>query len=167
MSLLEKWREVAYSQEVNEKNGGRDFWAPYFVKEQSVYEKFLTNPNEERKYSLKEFANKYGLDVFYATGFVDGINDSLNNPVDLENMTEETEIDFSLNLEELYKNMVDAKAEWLYELPQWKNIFDDDKRKRLYLEQKKSNTIVKDKKIGRNDPCPCGSGKKYKKCCGK
>ena len=25
---------------------------------------------------------------------------------------------------------------------------------------------VKRKKIGRNDPCPCGSGKKYKKCCG-
>lgn len=28
-------------------------------------------------------------------------------------------------------------------------------------------TIKKDEKIGRNDPCPCGSGKKYKKCCGK
>ena len=26
-------------------------------------------------------------------------------------------------------------------------------------------TVVKEKKIGRNDPCPCGSGKKYKKCC--
>jgi len=26
-------------------------------------------------------------------------------------------------------------------------------------------TIVKDKKVGRNEPCPCGSGKKYKKCC--
>lgn len=26
--------------------------------------------------------------------------------------------------------------------------------------------IIKDNKIGRNDPCPCGSGKKYKKCCG-
>ena len=26
-------------------------------------------------------------------------------------------------------------------------------------------TIIKAKKIGRNDPCPCGSGKKYKKCC--
>lgn len=26
--------------------------------------------------------------------------------------------------------------------------------------------VVKGKKIGRNDPCPCGSGKKYKKCCG-
>ena len=28
-------------------------------------------------------------------------------------------------------------------------------------------TVKKDKKVGRNDPCPCGSGKKYKKCCGK
>ncbi|NDV24027.1 YchJ family protein [Desulfovibrio sp. JC022] len=26
--------------------------------------------------------------------------------------------------------------------------------------------IKKDKKVGRNEPCPCGSGKKYKKCCG-
>lgn len=26
--------------------------------------------------------------------------------------------------------------------------------------------VVKEDKIGRNDPCPCGSGKKYKKCCG-
>jgi preprotein translocase subunit SecA len=28
-------------------------------------------------------------------------------------------------------------------------------------------SMQKDKKIGRNDPCPCGSGKKYKKCCGR
>ena len=27
--------------------------------------------------------------------------------------------------------------------------------------------IINDNKVGRNDPCPCGSGKKYKKCCGK
>jgi preprotein translocase subunit SecA len=26
--------------------------------------------------------------------------------------------------------------------------------------------VVKGTKVGRNDPCPCGSGKKYKKCCG-
>ena len=28
-------------------------------------------------------------------------------------------------------------------------------------------TNHKNKKIGRNDPCPCGSGKKYKRCCGR
>jgi len=41
-----------------------------------------------------------------------------------------------------------------------------ERRKELYREQKKSGTIVKNKKVGRNDPCPCGSGKKYKYCCG-
>ena len=67
----------------------------------------------------------------------------------------------------LYKNMVDARADWLYELPQWDAIFTPEKRKELYLEQKKSGTVVKAHKIGRNDPCPCGSVKKYKYCCGR
>jgi preprotein translocase subunit SecA len=31
----------------------------------------------------------------------------------------------------------------------------------------KQKTVVREKKVGRNDPCPCGSGKKYKKCCGR
>lgn len=30
-----------------------------------------------------------------------------------------------------------------------------------------TQTVIKEFKVGRNDPCPCGSGKKYKKCCGK
>jgi preprotein translocase subunit SecA len=35
-------------------------------------------------------------------------------------------------------------------------------------EPQKVQTIVRDEpRVGRNDPCPCGSGKKYKKCCGK
>ena len=33
------------------------------------------------------------------------------------------------------------------------------------MDRKINTTIVADKKIGRNEPCPCGSGKKYKKCC--
>jgi len=33
------------------------------------------------------------------------------------------------------------------------------------MDRKVNTTIVKDKKIGRNEPCHCGSGKKYKKCC--
>ena len=35
------------------------------------------------------------------------------------------------------------------------------------LKLKRNNSIQIKRKIGRNDPCPCGSGKKYKKCCGK
>ena len=29
----------------------------------------------------------------------------------------------------------------------------------------KQDPIIKEETVGRNDPCPCGSGKKYKKCC--
>ena len=32
---------------------------------------------------------------------------------------------------------------------------------------RQKTTIIKDKEPGRNEPCPCGSGKKYKKCCGR
>jgi len=45
-----------------------------------------------------------------------------------------------------------------------------EKAKELEKEMKslrrQANTLIKPVKIGRNDPCPCGSGKKYKKCCG-
>ena len=35
-------------------------------------------------------------------------------------------------------------------------------------QEKQNNTVKRDgKKVGRNDPCPCGSGKKYKNCCGR
>jgi len=34
-------------------------------------------------------------------------------------------------------------------------------------EPQRKQAVVAGKKVGRNDPCPCGSGKKYKHCCGK
>ncbi len=36
-----------------------------------------------------------------------------------------------------------------------------------FLPDLNTSTVMKGKKVGRNEPCPCGSGKKYKKCCGK
>jgi SEC-C motif-containing protein len=37
-----------------------------------------------------------------------------------------------------------------------------------YTGRMKTDTVVRESpKVGRNDPCPCGSGKKYKQCCGK
>mgnify|MGYP000947564209 CR=1 FL=1 len=45
---------------------------------------------------------------------------------------------------------------------------DEAKRKELYKKQKASGTVRREgHKIYPNDPCPCGSGKKYKKCCGR
>ena len=166
MALLEQWQKIAYNEKTDRGELQR-FWQRYFLLEKGVYEKLLTNPDEKVEGTVKELADKYNLSVMEMTGFLDGINDSLKVANPIETMTEDTEINLVFDKELLYKNMIDAKADWLYGLPQWDDIFDEETKKRLYREQKQSGTIRKEKKIGRNDPCPCGSGKKYKKCCGR
>ena len=165
-SLLEQWREMAYDQKKTREQL-KSLWDAYFQVEKGVYEKLLSDPDTEVKGTVRELAEKYNMDVMTMVGFLDGINDSLKEANPIETMEEDTEVSLAFDKEKLYKNMVDARADWLYELPQWNDIYDEETRKRLYLEQKKSGTIVKGPKVGRNDPCPCGSGKKYKKCCGK
>lgn len=166
MELLKKWRETAYSQTAN-KGDLQRLWDDYFQKEKEIYAQLLTNPDEEVKGTVRELAEKYDVDIMTMTGFLDGINDSLKEANPIEGMEEDTQVSLVFEKELLYKNMVAAGADWLYELPEWEPIFDEDKRKALYREQKSSTTIVKPDKVYPNDPCPCGSGKKYKKCCGK
>ena len=166
MALLEQWQKIAYNEKTDRGELQR-FWQRYFLLEKGVYEMLLTNPDEKVEGTVKELADKYNLSVMEMTGFLDGINDSLVEPNPIDTMEEDTKVSLAFDKEKLYKNMVDAKADWLYELPQWKEIFSEEELKKFYREQKESTTIRKPKKIGRNDPCPCGSGKKYKKCCGR
>jgi preprotein translocase subunit SecA len=107
------------------------------------------------------------MELTYFVGFLDGINDSLKNPNPIEEMEADTVVSLDYDKEKLYYNMVAAKADWLYGLEQWDALLTPERRKELYKEQRSSTTVVKPPKIGRNDPCPCGSGKKYKKCCGR
>ena len=166
MALLAQWREVAYNEEL-----GRDklqqFWGAYFQKEKEIYQQLLANPDEEVKGTVKELADKYDVSLMTMVGFLDGINDSLKKANPIEEMEEDTEVSLAFDKALLYKNMVAAEADWLYGLEEWAAIFDEETRKALYKEQKSSTTIKKEAKVYPNDPCPCGSGKKYKKCCGK
>ena len=165
-TLLGQWRKKAYNQNTD-KEVLRRFWAVYFDIEKGIYAKLLENPDEVVKGTVRELAEKYGIDVETMVGFLDGINDSLVEKNPIETMTEDTEVNLGFDKELLYKNMVDARADWLYGLSAWDEIFSKEKQHELFLEQRKSGTIVKPKKIGRNDPCPCGSGKKYKQCHGR
>ena len=166
MALLEQWRSMAYSETAN-KGDLQRLWAAYFEKEKEIYAQLLKNPDEVVKGTVKELAEKYDVDIMTMTGFLDGIDESLVESNSIEEMEEDTEVNLGFDKALLYKNMVAAGADWLYELEEWNDIFDEETRKALYKEQKSSTTIVKDKKVYPNDPCPCGSGKKYKKCCGK
>lgn len=165
-TLLEQWRAVAYNEK-SDRGQLQKFWASYFQIEKEIYEQLLSNPEEEVRGTVKELAEKYNQSVMTMVGFLDGIDESLKVPNPIETMDENTEVNLVYDKELLYKNMVAAKADWLYELPQWKEIFSEEELRKLYKEQKESGTIRKGKKVRRNDPCPCGSGKKYKKCCGR
>ena len=166
MGLLQDWQAIAFNEKAD-RGQLQEFWSRYFAIEKSVYEKLLSNPDEVVEGTVKELADRFEIEVMAMVGFLDGIDESLVTPNELEDLKEDSHVSLAFDKEKLYKNMVDAKADWLYELPQWKEIFPEDKLKQLYTEQKKSGTIIKEAKVYPNDPCPCGSGKKYKKCCGR
>ncbi len=163
MSLYESWMKKAFSQE------GRSIeavWEEYLPKEQKIYEYIIGEKVEKLEGKVSELAERFHMTAEQIVAFVDGINAALPEQIEMDTLTEDSQISLSINFEKLFKLMIEYKAEHLSGLPQWDGIFDEETRKKLTLEQKRSKTIVKGEKIGRNDPCPCGSGKKYKKCCG-
>ena len=166
MGLLQEWREYAYGVELNSKEG-KAIWDKYFEQEKAIYQQLLAAPEKVVSGTVQELADKYGMELNYMVGFLDGINESLKEPNPIEEMEADTVVKLPIDLESLYYHMVEAGADWLYELPEWDELLTPERRKELYREQKKSGTVVKPHKIGRNDPCPCGSGKKYKQCCGR
>ena len=166
MALLKQWRDMAYSETAN-KGDLQRLWTDYFEKEKNIYAEILKTPDKAVKGTVKELAEKFGVDIMIMTGFLDGINDSLKKANPIEEMEEDTKVSLGFDKELLYKNMVAAGADWLYNLEEWNDIFDEETQKALYKEQKSSTTIRKEQKVYPNDPCPCGSGKKYKKCCGR
>ncbi len=166
MGLLTDWREHAYGLD-DRTPEGKQFWLNYFGVEKGIYEILLKEPNNVVKGTIKELAEKYDTTIELMVGFLDGIDDSLKESNNLEEVTEDSEVTIDIDTEKLYMNMVGCNAEWLYTLPEWDAIYDKATRDALYKKEKSSHTIVKAPKVGRNDPCPCGSGKKYKKCCGR
>lgn len=166
MSLIQQWEDIVTAIGDDQK-GQQKFWTDYYLLEKGIYEKMLTEPVEDEHGTVKELAEKYGTTPVMFAGFLDGINESIKNPNPIDELEEDSEVAVEIELEKLYYNMVAAKADWLYNLEQWNALLPEEKRTELYKAQKKSMTIVKPKKIGRNEPCPCGSGKKYKQCCGR
>lgn len=164
MNLYTRWRNLS------ENHGGQQdevkFWEDYLRKEMEIYNEILNNKTEVIEGKVSELASKHNLNVEYYMGFIDGISDSLKTEINLEEIQEDTNIKLDIDWEKLYYNMVHVEAHWLYNLEGWKSILSEDLRNQIERDYKASKTIVKETKIGRNDPCPCGSGKKFKKCCG-
>lgn len=165
MNLYEKWTSMV--TEFVKTKGEVAFWNEYKNVELKIYKDILGNKNFSFKSTIKDLSSKYEINEDFIVGFIDGISESLNNELDIEKLSLEDEIEFDINIEKLYFNMLDAKAEYLYNLNEWKDILSEEQIKDISSSWRSSKIVVNPVKIGRNEKCTCGSGKKYKKCCGK
>lgn len=163
MSLYENWMNKAFSKEGRSVDA---IWDSYLPKEQKIYEYILGQKVTKVEGTVQELADRFSMTAEEIVAFIDGINDVLPTPLEMSELTEESAVVLDIDFERLFKKMVEYHADHLVALPQWDGIFDENTRRKFTREQKLSRTIIKGEKIGRNDPCPCGSGKKYKKCCG-
>lgn len=165
MKLYEIWKNMA--GQLNSREEYDRFWNTYFSMETENYRKLLSDPARIYSGTEKDLAAEFGMDQATFCGFIDGINTSLKKEIDLDTLEEDTDIKLDIDFEKLYFNMHEAKAKWLYTLPQWDEVLPEERRSEITREWRASKQAVSEKTVGRNDPCPCGSGKKYKKCCGK
>lgn len=165
MTIYEKW--IAETEKEREHEASDAFWAEYFSTEKEFYQELLTDPKKVFEDTFENLAEHFGRTHELFMGFLDGINSSLKEELDLKSIKEDTVVTLDIDFKKLYLNMQKAKAPWLYKLEEWDNIIPLDERKQIEKDYKQSLIAVSNKTVGRNDPCPCGSGKKYKKCCGR
>jgi len=163
MALIDAWKRIAYD---TQGQPVKHVWDEYLAKEKAVYINILKTKNNRIEGTIAELAEQFRFTTIQTAAFFDGIHECVDGLPEIDSIEEDTKIVVSIEFDRLYKQMVEYKADALYNLPEWENIYTKDEQKQLYLEQKRSHTIVRNEdKIGRNDPCPCNSGKKYKKCC--
>lgn len=163
MSLFSQWQGMAETQKTPEET--KAFWDEYFGIETEAYKKILARKNEFFSGKLTELAAEFDMSSVVFAGFMDGINTSLVKEYDLDKLKEGTDIVLEVDFEKLYYNMHECKAKWLYTLSGWNDILTEQRRREIRDQWRLDKQAVSDK-IGRNSSCPCGSGKKYKKCCG-
>jgi hypothetical protein len=163
MKLFDRWKKLIEGQT---NATFQAFWDRYCEAEARIYGAVLKAPQEITEGRFGDLADAYKVDPVLFMGFLDGVLSSLREPIEIEDMTEDSTVRLDIDIESLYFNMRAAKAEHLYSLPEWDALLSALRREEIAREQRKAGTVIKDKTPGRNDPCPCGSGKKYKKCCG-
>ncbi len=166
MSYYSQWQDIL-------NGGGQEPEAEeqirqYYELETAAYDKILESGQSKLTGTASDLAQDLGFGDQMAIfiGFLDGINSSLETTIDLDKVEDDTPIELEVDFKRLYWQMHEVKADWLYNLESWDHVFPAETRQQM-TRAFKTSKIIRREKIGRNDLCPCGSGKKYKNCCGK
>ena len=100
---------------------------------------------------IKELYKQHKVDVF-------GCGTYTSVAIDIQSKEEHKHFRKLQSIKEIYHTIITT---WSSYIGEEGNHDDDD----TFYEDWKEEPIIKKRKVGRNEPCPCGSGKKYKKCC--
>lgn len=165
MKLYETWENM---QELCQTDAQQsELWNQYYTQETEAYKRILEKKTFELSGTAKELAETLGMEPVIFAPFCDGINTSLEQELDVKEIEEESSVSMKILPEKLYYNMLSAKAKWLYGLKEWDGVLSEETRTEITRAWRSDHMAVSKKTVGRNDPCPCGSGKKYKVCCGR
>jgi hypothetical protein len=108
-TLLEQWQDSLYKNE--------DFWKNYQGKEKQAYITLLNIDKHPILGTVKDFSNKFNMDIIEFIGFLYGLNDSLKTPNNMEELTEDSIITLDYDENLLYKNMMSVG----YDMSIWNN----------------------------------------------
>ncbi len=166
MSYFSEWQTRI--EDSTDREQYQAFVQNYYELETEAYRRILGGYPATVSGAAADVAGQLGFDGDMVTflGFLDGINETLRQALDLADIADGTAIALDIDFEKLYVKMHEAKADWLYGLEAWDNVLDAARRADLAKAWRQSKIAVSSK-VGRNDPCPCGSGKKFKQCCGR
>lgn len=137
---------------------------PGFVERNESYNRFVQFllDNYEMK---KDEAELIAEECVYATRIGDKPQDLLQY---LQSRLEFNSIEELSTIMERIVDLMNNTREWFLKGYTPTELHKEEQKSLIPLKSKdKAEDYPSEKKVGRNDPCPCGSGKKYKKCCGK
>ncbi|MGI6078149.1 MAG: SEC-C metal-binding domain-containing protein [Fastidiosipilaceae bacterium] len=166
MSYFSEWNRRV--EDTTDQGAYNVFVQEYYDLESNAYRMILENyPEAEWSGTAKDLADrlKFKNNMIIFLGFLEGINPSLKESINLDEVTDDTELNLDIDFETLYYKMHEAKAKWLFDMDAWDHVLPTERREEIAKQYRIDNIAVSNK-VGRNEPCPCGSGKKYKKCCG-
>lgn len=149
-SMNKKDNEIISLSDFNKLNKAKKF---HYYEENEIYSKFMNLTFDTK--------------LRNAIGHNDIEYDSINQKIIyIPNSKDKTKkltkylLEFENEVVHMFQGILWI-SEYLYHLRKFSLIFEGENPMKNY------SNIRKFSKIGRNEPCPCGSGKKYKKCCGK
>ena len=115
MTLFESWNNYGEDAKERSVEEYKKVVENYLGREKDIYAYMLSHTDEILEGTIAELGKRFNMNEVEFLGFVDGINTSLvNGEYDLTDFTGESVVKLEVDLKKLYWNMLDAKAEWLY-----------------------------------------------------